>query len=173
MHQFPAGHIQECLHCCEGLTVQLDSWALNYSRHKWEEKRIMRKLCECTQKFFHSFKAFPGWLYLWKGNQVKHDKRVAEMPCSPSGIHRHNLCNILIFPPARAPQHPFCLVCIQVSPHPFLLCWLGLDRPNFYAKEEQIRLLQTGQLMFVRVKVFPRMDCLLGLSPLGLARFRA
>lgn len=59
MHQFPAGHIRECPHCCAGLTVQLDPRALNYSRQKQEEKRIMRKICEHTQKF-HSLEAFPG-----------------------------------------------------------------------------------------------------------------
>lgn len=40
MHQFPAAHIWECLHCCEGLTVQFGPRALNYSRQKEEEKSI-------------------------------------------------------------------------------------------------------------------------------------
>lgn len=91
MHQFPAGHIRECLDCCEGLTVQLDPWALNYSRQKQEEKRIIRKLCEGTQKFFHSLEAFSRWPYLWKGNEVSM-ARDAEMPHSPSWIQRHDLC---------------------------------------------------------------------------------
>lgn len=133
MHQFPAGHIQECLHCCEGLTVQLDPWALNYSRQKQEEKRITRKLCEHTQKFFHSSEAFPVWP-LWKGNQVNMAREM--LKCHALPAESIGMINVKFWSPPPPPQPPLCLVCTQVSSHPFILCWLGLDRLNFCGTEE-------------------------------------
>lgn len=127
VHQFPAAHIWECLHCREGLTVQLGPWALNYSRQKRGEKRITRKCRKCTQKFFHPLEAFPDWPSLWKGNQVKHGKRDAGVFYSHSWIHK---CDLEFWSSLSSPVPLLFSVHTDLST-PLYFVLAGLDRFNF------------------------------------------
>lgn len=98
---------------------------------------------ECTLFFF--FEAFPGWPHLWKELNVTNSNtaRDAKMPRFPSWIHTRDLCTVLVFLPSSPPPF-FYLIFSQISPRCFILCWLGLDKLNFWDRSK-MELLHGGK----------------------------
>lgn len=107
MHQSPAGHLQECLHCCEWFTVQLDPRALNHPGQKQEVKRIKKKLLVSTCRFFSPpfLSIFLAHLTYGKNHQHRHGKQDAKTSRFPAvSIGIISFVPFWSFPAAHSPS---------------------------------------------------------------------
>lgn len=136
LHQSPAGHLQECLHCCEWLTVQLDPRALNIldrSRRKGE----LRK----SYWWAHANLSFSLFEY-FLGSSYGKNKYIPLNVTNAGMVSKMPKCHAFqLYPQASfllhhsglslLPTAPLYVIFAQVSSRCFVMCWLWLGRLNF------------------------------------------